>query len=270
MNMYIMAYGSLRYGFELHHYLRKARFVGLGYAENYDMYDLGGYPGVVKGEGRIWGEVYEIDKATLNVLDQVEDYKGEEDDLYIRETTTVYFDEKRLHRLDGVYIYRYNQSIKDRELIPSGDYSRWIGMPVITNLFAYAENTNYDVLSERGVKEILREVNGILKGYRMVFNVPCKYGLCANLREDPDGKVCGYVYTLLEDYLNTLDKAEGHLIKYVRRTLKVVDEQEREYFAVAYVADQDRGEGNPTEEYKNIILKGLSRRWKSGCVSTGL
>lgn len=51
--MFIFVYGSLRYGFELHHYLRKARFVGLGYAENYDMYDLGGYPGVAKGDGRI-------------------------------------------------------------------------------------------------------------------------------------------------------------------------------------------------------------------------
>lgn len=216
------------------------------------------------------GEVYEIDQRTLALLDQVEDYKGEEDDLYVRETTTVFFDEKRLHKLDGVYLYRYNQSIKDREEISSGDYSRWVGMPVIVNLFAYAENTNYEVLSERGVKEILRETNSILPGYRMIFNVPCKYGMCANLREDPKGKVCGYVYMLIEDYLNTLDKAEGHLIKYVRKTLRVVDDQGKEYFAVAYVSDQDEGNGTPSDEYRAIILKGLARRWKGECISTGL
>lgn len=268
--MYIFVYGSLRYGFELHHYLKRSRFVGLGYAENYEMYDLGGYPGVVKGEGRVWGEVYEIDATTLGLLDQVEDYKNQEDDLYVREMTSVYFDEKRQFKLDGVYIYRYNQLIKDREQIPSGDYPRWVGMPVILNLFAYAENTNYEVLTSRGVKEILREVNTILPGYKMVFNVPCKYGMCANLEKDQNGKICGYTYTLLEDYLNTLDKAEGHLIRYVRRTVKVMDEQKREYFALTYVSDQTEGNSQPTEEYKNIILRGLNRRWKGGCISTGL
>ncbi|QKR00469.1 gamma-glutamylcyclotransferase [Metallosphaera tengchongensis] len=268
--MYIFVYGSLRYGFELHHYLRRSRFVGLGYAEGFEMYNLGGYPGVVKGDGRVWGEVYEINQETLARLDQVEGYEGLEDDLYVRETTTVYFDEQRQHKLSGVYLYIYNQPTKEKDQITSGDYSRWIGMPVVTNLFAYAENTNYEVLRERGVREILREINAYLPGYKVVFNVPCKYGVCANLAKDEKGKVCGYVYMMMEDYLNSLDKAEGHLIRYIRKTVKVYDTEGKEYFGVAYASDEGHSEGTPSREYVNLILEGLQRRWKGSCVSTGL
>ena len=268
--MYILVYGSLRYGFELHHYLRRARFVGLAFAEGYDMFNLGGYPGVVKGEGRVWGEVYEVDERTISILDQIEDFKGEPDDLYVREQTRVYFDEKRSFYLDNVFLYRYNQDVGDKEPIVGGDYSRWIRMPVITNYFAYAENTNYEVLEERGVREVLREVNAILPGYRLIFNIPCKYGLCANLKEDPEGKVCGYIYMLTEDSLNSLDKAEEHIIKYLRRVVKVQDQEGKTYFAVAYLSDFKENSGPPSPQYKEIIIRGLNRRWKGECLSTGL
>ncbi|PVU77691.1 gamma-glutamylcyclotransferase [Acidianus hospitalis] len=266
--MYLFAYGTLRYGFELHHLLKDSRFVGLGFIEGYKMYDIGNYPGVVRGDGIVWGEVYEIKDELISLLDEVEDYKGRPDDLYIREKTRVYFDQKRRYYIDNVNFYRYNHGIEFRDEIEPGDYSRWVGMPVIVNYFAYAENTNPEILKERGVKEILKEIEAYLEDYKMIFNIKCKYGLCANLKEFKGGKVYGYIYVMLEDELNSLDKAEEHLIKYVRDVIKVKDKQGKEYFAQAYISDYKEGEGEPTDFYKNSIIEGLKRKWDK--ISTGL
>ncbi|ARM77025.1 gamma-glutamylcyclotransferase [Acidianus manzaensis] len=267
--MYLLAYGSLRYGFELHHFLKSCRFVGIAFAEGYKMYDIGNYPGVIKGDGIIWGEVYEVDENLIRLLDEVEDFKGRPDDLYVRETTTVFFDQKRKYRLNNVYLYRYNQIIDDKHEIEDGDYSRWAGMPSIVNYFAYAENTNEEVLKERKVKTILKEIEAYAEDYEIIFNIKCKYGYCANMKEHKGGKVLGYIYVIYEDELNALDKAEEHLIKYVREVIKVKDKNGKEYYAQAYVSDYKENEQKPSEEYLNIIKKGLSRKWKNS-TSTGL
>ena len=36
------------------------------------MYNLGTYPGISKGKGKVYGEVYEVDEYTLQLLDQLE------------------------------------------------------------------------------------------------------------------------------------------------------------------------------------------------------
>ncbi|AWR96497.1 gamma-glutamylcyclotransferase [Acidianus sulfidivorans JP7] len=267
--MYLLAYGSLRYGFELHHFLKNSRFVGIGFAEGYKMYDIGNYPGVIRGDGIIWGEVYEVDENLIKLLDEVEDFRGRPDDLYVRESTTVFFDQRRRFRLNNVYLYRYNQVIDDKNEIEDGDYSRWAGMPTIVNYFAYAENTNERVLKERGVKTIIKEIPAYLENYKMIFNIKCKYGYCANLKECPNCKVLGYIYIMHEDELNILDKAEEHLIRYVREIVKVKDNKNNEYYAQAYVSDYKEGEGKPSEEYLNSIKEGLKRKWGNE-VSTGL
>ncbi|MEM0131285.1 MAG: gamma-glutamylcyclotransferase [Saccharolobus sp.] len=268
--MYIFVYGSLRYGFELHHIIAKSRFVGLGYIEGYEMYDLGNYPGVIKGDGIVWGEVYEIDDNLIKFLDEVEDYKGSPDDLYIRNKTRVYFDQRRKYYLDDVYFYIYNREVNGREKIEDGDYSTWSGMPVIVNYFAYAENTNEKVLRQRGVENIINEIPAYLKGYKMIFNIPCKYGYCANLIEDQNGKICGYLQKVFLHTLNSLDKAEQHLVKYMREIVKVYDKSDKEYFAFIYVSDHKEYTKSPSREYVNIIKEGLRRKWGDECISTGL
>ncbi|MEM0362530.1 MAG: gamma-glutamylcyclotransferase [Sulfolobaceae archaeon] len=268
--MYIFVYGSLRYGFELHHIIAKSRFVGLGYIEGYEMYDLGNYPGVIKGDGIVWGEVYEIDDNLIKFLDEVEDYKGSPDDLYIRNKTRVYFDQRRKYYLDDVYFYIYNREVNGREKIENGDYSTWSGMPIIVNYFAYAENTNEKVLRQRGVENIIDEIPAYLKGYKMIFNIPCKYGYCANLIEDQNGKICGYLQKVFLHTLNSLDKAEQHLVKYMREIVKVYDKNDKEYFAFIYVSDYKENAKSPSREYVNIIKEGLRRKWGDECISTGL
>ena len=63
--MYIFVYGTLRYGHERHNVLENARFVGYGFIKGFKLYDLGPYPAIAKGNGTVYGEVYEISPETL-------------------------------------------------------------------------------------------------------------------------------------------------------------------------------------------------------------
>ncbi len=263
---YVFVYGSLRYGFELHHLIAKSRYVGLGFVEGYIMYNLGGYPGVVKGDGIVWGEVYEVNSETLRKLDEVEDFEGLEDDLYVRERTRVYFDQKRRFFQDDVNIYRYNQEVRDKELIPEGDYSARMGMPKLVNYFAYAENTNPKVLRERGVNRIEREIRAVLRGYKLIFNVKCRYGLCANLVEQEGEKVCGYLYLMTIEQLNHLDKHERHLLRYMREVVPVEDDLGNKYFAIVYMVNDSSPVGEPGDEYRRIMEEGIMRMWGEECL----
>lgn len=56
------------------------------------IYDLGAYPAMIPGAGIVLGEAWTIEPsglaATLKVLDQIEGYADEPDDLYVRRTIT--------------------------------------------------------------------------------------------------------------------------------------------------------------------------------------
>lgn len=99
------------------------------YLDGFDMLHLGGFPGIVSGEGRVRGEIYEIDDQILKRLDQIEGYR--EDDpkhsLYIRESVDAFFDDGNSVPVNylGIYTYVFNIERRERadfEIIESGDW----------------------------------------------------------------------------------------------------------------------------------------------------
>lgn len=86
--MKVFVYGTLRKGGHNHGVLNGAKYVGVDYIEGFTLYDLPyGFPCIVKGEGRVMGEVYEVDDdRILERLDILEGYKVqyEEDSMYLR------------------------------------------------------------------------------------------------------------------------------------------------------------------------------------------
>ena len=71
--MRVFVYGTLRGGDVRSHHLDGAEYLGTHAVEGYRLFDLGPYPAVVPGEGRVVGEVYELATAThLQLLDEVE------------------------------------------------------------------------------------------------------------------------------------------------------------------------------------------------------
>lgn len=113
-------YGTLRRGgfanrrFGLDHVALEAQVVVDG-----RLYDLGGYPGYVHGEGEVVVEVYRVGDALLAELDHYEglDTEDPEGGLYRREFVAV-------DELDEpVWLYVFNGSVAGRPRIENGDWS---------------------------------------------------------------------------------------------------------------------------------------------------
>lgn len=86
MNSLLFVYGTLKRGCSNHRYLADQTFVGAARTvAGYQLYDLGGYPGIARDthdlEG-VTGEVWSVDEAALKRLDR---FEGVHEGLYRRE-----------------------------------------------------------------------------------------------------------------------------------------------------------------------------------------
>lgn len=120
----LFIYGTLLPGLRLQAQMQGARFVGAAELPG-RLVDVGRYPGLIPGAGRVSGEVYAVDDAHLARLDAVEDMvPGDRAaSQYWREVFTVV-----AGPLQGqsVQTYVYNQAVEGLTPIPHGDYRRYI------------------------------------------------------------------------------------------------------------------------------------------------
>lgn len=105
-NVKIFVYGTLK---------RKAlgveggKFIGEHRLEGFDLYKISHFPGIVKGNRFVDGEIFEVSRDHLPGLDAYEGVPY----LYRRECFT--------HPEHGVvYYYLYNGNVSDKKLIESG------------------------------------------------------------------------------------------------------------------------------------------------------
>jgi gamma-glutamylcyclotransferase (GGCT)/AIG2-like uncharacterized protein YtfP len=103
-------------GYGLHRVLaRGATFEGEGTVRG-RLVDLGRYPGLVPGDGRVRGEIYRLDDAELlPVLDREEGYN------FVRQRTIVTLASGRRAR---AWTYRYRGPRERAVPVPHGDYRR--------------------------------------------------------------------------------------------------------------------------------------------------
>lgn len=132
------------------HYLGGSRFVGLAFLKNYVMYDLGPYPYITPGEGRVFGEVYEINEALIPILDAAE--TG-----YDRISEDTYFigDVDVINYLGPVQteVYVYNKEAGG-SIIFNGDYTRHRGKDYILNLYLPASIEPLELFSNLNVEPL--------------------------------------------------------------------------------------------------------------------
>lgn len=103
----IFVYGTLMKG-EANHkrYMANCPFQGNGKIDGFAMYDLGFYPGIVAGDGTVYGEVYAVSAMELRAINQLEG----EGVLYTRKNVMVTMDSgKRM----GASVYVYNGDVSD-------------------------------------------------------------------------------------------------------------------------------------------------------------
>ncbi len=131
---YVFVYGTLRRGDSRFGVLDESRCVAeVAFADGFQMLHLGGFPGIVPGDGRIVGEIYEIDDDTLALLDGIEGYH--EDDpkrsLYLRQEIDAFYEDggsiPGVGTAEGrILTYVFNEDggrmRSGRDVIESGDW----------------------------------------------------------------------------------------------------------------------------------------------------
>ena len=112
--IYVFVYGTLRKGYWNHSLLENSKFLGKAITkEKYSLF-ADGIPYVVKiPKTQIIGELYEVDKETLERLDRLEGHP----DFYKREEIEVLLDEKPMKA--WIYFYPHPKG----KFIKSGDYT---------------------------------------------------------------------------------------------------------------------------------------------------
>ncbi len=169
--MIVFVYGTLLRGmsrsYVLEHHL--SRFLGLGEIQA-DLYNLGSYPGVVDGKGRVVGELYEVDYTMLDVLDRIEGFKVDapELSLYLRVLRqATFFNDGRS---DTVNVYIYNGEVASSERIKHGDYRRFVELfeNNETYYIAYGSNLNQARLESR-IGQVGVLARGYIDGFELCF-----------------------------------------------------------------------------------------------------
>ena len=118
---FIFVYGGLMRGFDLHHYLAGATFVGEGWVAG-RLVSVGRYPGLLDGDGQVSGEIYRLeDAASLEALDDLEEFDPADPERseYLRIVRDV-------HGENGAtvsaWLYLYNRDASTAPDITSGNW----------------------------------------------------------------------------------------------------------------------------------------------------
>ncbi|SEN00625.1 gamma-glutamylcyclotransferase family protein [Lihuaxuella thermophila] len=127
MNLFV--YGTLRRGMSNAGYLRDAKLIAAKAWTEGKLYDTRrGYPGLVPGQGTVYGEIYRIHRMQIKQVDDLEDYygPGHPQNMYERKLKRVATD----HGFVWAYLYYYcdqEKLMKTGIWIPGGDWCSYAG-----------------------------------------------------------------------------------------------------------------------------------------------
>lgn len=114
--MQVAVYGSLKAGLMNSALLIDSKFVNVTTIEGYDMYSVGHYPAITKGEGAIEVEVYEIDTPTLQRLDCLEGYHS-------RQPKQSYYRRVKVATSEGeALLYIFNNSTEGLDRVEPNEH----------------------------------------------------------------------------------------------------------------------------------------------------
>jgi gamma-glutamylcyclotransferase (GGCT)/AIG2-like uncharacterized protein YtfP len=123
---FLFVYGALMSGFSAHAFLFDSEFVAHGILYGAKLLHLEeGYPGVIEGEGKVFGEVYRVDPPTLKAIDLFEEFYENfpESSLYIRVKKPV-----RLIQFNDfvdAWVYLLNKDLLDKLSFTEVPFGNW-------------------------------------------------------------------------------------------------------------------------------------------------
>lgn len=100
-----------------------SKYIGEAWAEGL-LYKVAHYPGLVKGDGKVHGELYQLKspRESLEILDEYESYfeHNIQKSQYLRELTEIFLTEE--NKTIKAWVYYYNFSLEELELYRDGKF----------------------------------------------------------------------------------------------------------------------------------------------------
>lgn len=222
--MQLFVYGGLLKGMTLSPFIEGSEYLGPAFIQA-DLYFLGQFPGIVKGKGIVFGELYELSESTIPKVDKIEHYHIDDPghSSYIRKELLVTCLPNKEKTTAEAYFY--NRSIKGQELIPHGDYRRFINeyvsqkFWVINSILGGKTNGFFHGLEQGSEpkKALIETINGVKAN-----------GLHGHKR------TAVKVIELRKEQIISLDKTCKVPDKYSRASIPFIDENGDTQMALTY------------------------------------
>lgn len=107
----LFVYGTLKYGFPNHHFLEDSQFLYSGFIRG-TLLHLGGYPGLIRGTGQVFGEYYLVDDKLIPALDRLEGHP------HLFERTLI--DHENEEGPFTVYLYQARDDLNNYQVLHNG------------------------------------------------------------------------------------------------------------------------------------------------------
>lgn len=134
MPNHVFVYGTLRTGDCRGSVLDPDKIVcGEAFIKGFTLHDLGSFPGILEGEGKVRGEMHEVDARTLETLDHIEGYRADKpsSSLYLRKATDIFNSNDEVVGSAWVYVFNIGRraaALRLPPLIESGDWFEHRGL----------------------------------------------------------------------------------------------------------------------------------------------
>lgn len=250
----LFVYGTLLDGEPNAHYLDDCPIYGEGEVRGYALLQLNGYPGMVKGDGIVAGELYSINDSVKKRIDRLEgsQYKYSTDLVYVGE----------LCFLAHFYEYipfegkKYNKAItKDNKWVNVRDYVWYAcyGSNLLSSRFdEYIQNTTS--------KAQPVESKPIILPYELYFAKQSSrwdHKGVAFIDSEKSGHTYGWMYLITREQYEQIKAREGGW--YRRKVHVAYDDMGIEI--VTFTSTEKYEEQLPGERYLDVIRRGLKEKY---------
>ncbi|MGG0719377.1 gamma-glutamylcyclotransferase [Robertmurraya massiliosenegalensis] len=266
--MKVFVYGTLRKNEGNHRLLQSADPIAEQAWTFGELFETGqGYPAMKRSEqGKVYGELYEVDLATLAKLDHLEDYEANrEDNLYERVEAQIFTDKDEF----TAFVYIEKQVGLSKELIPHGDWKLHQLLnkkPATIYYFAYGSCMDVERFEMAQVARFFEKVTGActLEEYSMKYLFTAHDGGRADIIED-GGVTEGILYEIPFEGLQYLFDREGFNLGWYRPTFVDVKIGEKRMLDVlTFHVYEKQPELAPPLHYATEILRGSKGRVSQG------
>ncbi|WP_051314701.1 gamma-glutamylcyclotransferase [Alteribacter aurantiacus] len=257
----LFVYGTLRKGAVNDHFLKDVTRINEQAWVKGELFDTElGYPAYsIEGDGRVYGELYDIPDQLWDKLHVLEGYDGSKNSLFIPEEVTVTTDTDQKQ----AFVYVAGDPSLLKKKISQSDWMRFLFEEKLGETFyyfAFGSCMDKERMEQANADHYFHEITGAcLPGYELRFTIASRVdGMGrADIVED-GGYSEGLLYRVNRTGLDYLYKREGVFTGMYRPAVISVEGLDNNHYTnvLTFLVLDKKEEMAPPDHYANEILRG--------------